>query len=141
MRVPGWVSSYIGLPFKDFGRDRAGLDCWGLVRLVLAEIFQAEVPSYVEGYGSALDRASVGQHIESTISDDLWLRIDPGQEKPGDVIVTRIHRLPAHVGIVVAPRTFLHVQPGSETVLEDYTRPHWRNLVVGFFRYQGIKVT
>ena len=28
---------YVGLPWRIGGRDRRGLDCFGLVRLVLAE--------------------------------------------------------------------------------------------------------
>lgn len=32
-----WAAQYIGLPYKIGGNDRAGIDCWGLVRLVLAE--------------------------------------------------------------------------------------------------------
>jgi len=34
-----WASTYVGIPYRFAGRDRAGCDCWGLVRLVLAERF------------------------------------------------------------------------------------------------------
>ena len=34
MPVPIWAGHYIGLPFRDHGRDRSGLDCWGLIATV-----------------------------------------------------------------------------------------------------------
>ncbi len=37
MPVPIWAGRYIGLPFAEHGRDRGGIDCWGLVRLTLLE--------------------------------------------------------------------------------------------------------
>ena len=39
MELPDWVSAYVGLPFKEGGRHRDGLDCYGLLRLVINERF------------------------------------------------------------------------------------------------------
>ncbi len=47
MPVPLWAGRYIGLPFMTHGRDRSGLDCWGLARLVMAEQLGRALPSYV----------------------------------------------------------------------------------------------
>ena len=35
--LPAWVADYVGLPWEPYGRTRAGVDCWGLVRLVYEE--------------------------------------------------------------------------------------------------------
>jgi cell wall-associated NlpC family hydrolase len=32
--IPDWAANYIGLPFREHGRDHNGTDCWGLVTLI-----------------------------------------------------------------------------------------------------------
>ena len=44
--LPAWTADYVGLPFKEGGRDRQGLDCYGLLRLVINERFAGTVPEY-----------------------------------------------------------------------------------------------
>lgn len=43
-----WVGYYLGLPYKEKGRDRQGLDDWGLYRLVIAEQFGIALPSFAK---------------------------------------------------------------------------------------------
>ena len=44
--LPDWCAQYIGLPFVEGGRDRSGLDCYGLLRLVINERYAGSVPEY-----------------------------------------------------------------------------------------------
>lgn len=66
---PAWASDYIGLPFADHGRTREGADCWGLVRLVYAEVFNLALPSYASTYTDAHDQASVSAAVERGLQD------------------------------------------------------------------------
>jgi len=61
MDVPAWIADYVGLPFKAHGRERNGVDCWGLVRLVLAERFRLALPSYAGGYAGVEDAEDIGR--------------------------------------------------------------------------------
>mgnify|MGYP000138217874 CR=1 FL=1 len=86
--LPDWVSAYVGLPFKEGGRNRDGLDCYGLLRLVINERFGGAVPEY-EGiaYRPGEDRSLLAALMDERIR--LWRPIAIGEEKPGDGVLLR----------------------------------------------------
>lgn len=135
MPVPFWAGHYIGLPFQDHGRDRAGLDCWGLVRLVMAEQFGIALPSYVHEYHrtTQVDRISALIERESF----KWKIIPAGSEVCGDVIVLRVRGKPMHVGMVLGDRQMLHIELGINSVIERYIGARWAERISGFYRYKG----
>jgi cell wall-associated NlpC family hydrolase len=131
--IPSWVETYIGLPFKEHGRDRDGVDCWGLVRLVLAAQFDIDLPAYVTGYASTEDAADIARLIRGEMGP--WVETEAGQ--PGDVALMRLRAQPCHVGVIVAPGWMLHVEDGIDSCLDRYEGARWSRRVVGIFRYQG----
>ncbi len=138
---PGWTLQYVGIPFRSHGRDRSGCDCYGLVRLVLAEQFAVAVPSYAGDYPDALECAEVAALICRCLfpalpgEGGLWRAVaNPG---PATVILLRIAGEPWHVGLVVVERWFLHVRPGTDSCLERYDSIRWRRRIAGFYRYAG----
>lgn len=135
MPVPFWAGRYIGLPFKDHGRDREGLDCWGLVRLVMAEQMGIALPSFVTEY----DRTSDTKRISGLIAREagLWRAIQRGEEKQGDVIVLRLQGHPLHVGLVLGDCQMLHVERGISCAIEKYTGPRWAERIYGIYRHSG----
>lgn len=64
MPVPIWAGRYIGRPFTEHGRDRGGIDCWGLARLVLLEQFDISLPSLAHEYRRTTDAARIAGLME-----------------------------------------------------------------------------
>jgi cell wall-associated NlpC family hydrolase len=131
-----WAAEYIGIPFRDGGRDRAGLDCWGLVRLVLLERFGIEVPG-LDGISSG---ASGEERVAGVVVAALpvWREIARGDEQPGDVVLLRLKGWPIHVGVVVMHGVMLHAIAGCDSCVERYAAPVWTRRVVGIYRWRGV---
>ncbi|MFG1343206.1 C40 family peptidase [Xanthobacter autotrophicus] len=128
LRLPvptGWAADYVGIPFLDGGRDRSGCDCWGLVRLVYAEVLGIDLPSH--GEISAHDMARVSPLIREGSACAPWLPV-AGGAKPFDVLVMRGR--PLHVGVMVDHRHVLHVEASTASVIVAIDNPQvrWRRL-------------
>ncbi len=59
--------NFIGLSYLDKGRDRNGLDCWGLVRLVYSELLNIELPCYSQSYSTASDARAIAELIAAEL--------------------------------------------------------------------------
>ncbi|MFQ5776364.1 MAG: NlpC/P60 family protein [Kiloniellaceae bacterium] len=135
---PSWIDDYVGLPFQEHGRDRSGLDCWGLVRLVLAERFAVQVPSFGEVYERVSDRETIAKLVQAERL--AWTAIVLGRERSGDVALLRLRGAPMHVGLVVAPPLMLHVERGIGSALASYRGLRWRSRLLGFYRHPALCV-
>ena len=143
--VPAWVAGYIGIPFADKGRTRAGCDCWGGVRLALAEQFGIALPDYCDAYRNAHDHDSVSAAVRAGLRDG-WSMVD-GAPQCGDLLVIKIAGRPWHCGLMVSPTRFLHwpTQPdrrtGKETgtsCIERLDALIWRRRIEGIYRHASM---
>lgn len=128
-----WTRDYIGLPFMPDGRDRAGIDCWGLVCLVYREQLDIELPSYSGVYTEASREALriVAGQYQSWRQN--WEPVD--FPRALDVVLFRIGGLNAHVGIVIDRRHMLHILSGIDSCIEAYAGLIWRDRLQGFYRW------
>lgn len=135
-RIPPWVAAYIGIPFQARGRTlETGVDCYGLLRLVLGERFQCELPEYL-GYGRNCDPAEVGSYVVEHLG--FWREIEPGRERAGDALLLKCLGEPMHVALVVAPGAMLHTFRKACSRVEDYTAQKWRDRVIAIYRHESM---
>lgn len=127
-----WVNEYTAIPFLDGGRDRFGCDCWGLVRMVLRERFDIDVPSLAGEYESTADRERIPRLVDST--KPLVGAEKLGGPAAGLVVVLLQRGLPIHVGIMLDALHVLHIERGKGSVVERIDNARLRSRIEGFYR-------
>lgn len=132
--APDWCHAYLGLPYRDRGRDRAGLDCYGLVMLVNREQFGRIVPDYV--YRSATDGDAVAATVAANLECDWAPTHHPAA---GDLVMLRIAGRPWHCGVVAAPGLMLHVIDHSRSGIERLNGLRWSRRIIGYYRPRVIE--
>jgi cell wall-associated NlpC family hydrolase len=109
-----WPAAYVGLPWRDGGRDRDGLDCWGLCILVYRELLGIELPDLGYAYESARNRAEVADLIAAESGP---LVPAPEPESFDFLFLTRHGGRPAHhVGLAAPQGRVLHCADGIGVV-------------------------
>jgi cell wall-associated NlpC family hydrolase len=103
--LPSWVSRYVGIPFVSGGRDFAGCDCYGLIRLVLSEEFGLRLPALASTY-DACCTAEISPMFDAYVPLLQGERI--AAPEAGAVAVIRVRGLPSHVGVFVDGEYILH---------------------------------
>lgn len=121
------VAKYIAIPYRSHGRDRRGLDCYGLCRLVLREEFGVELPSYDDEYADAAEVRETRDAILRHLSE--WTPV--ARPRDGDVVVLR---LPFHVGIYYQGQ-ILNVREGVDCCLEDLDSGMIARRIHGIYRH------
>ncbi|MEJ7808458.1 MAG: NlpC/P60 family protein [Telluria sp.] len=123
-------SKYIGLPFSDHGSDENGVDCYGLIRMVLAAEHGWQLPDYGEGYDTASNQKAVTEVIVNGLMQG-WERVS--EPVVSALVVFRMAGKPWHVGLVVAPDRFLHAPVGESSCVERLSSAMWEKRIEGFY--------
>jgi len=145
--LPSWARDYIGIPFVDKGRDHAGCDCWGLMRLILVEQFEVVIPSFVNDYVSADAGEAIIDIVKDCTTNFEWIKIENDSEQAGDVvhmsgfyrIEGKLRKAGMHTGLVLVSGTLIHVEEGINATLMRYREAgQLSRRVLGFYRYRDL---
>lgn len=125
----------IGVPFVEGGRDRTGLDCWGVVLewyrrqgVLLKDPFRLETQA-------SLKQAHVlpaDQWIARQF--DHWRRVE--RPEVGSVVAFRdVEGAAVHVAVLVASGLVLHALRRCGVVVSKLDREPWCSAMMGVYVY------
>jgi len=110
------INKLIGIPFTPLGRDYKGADCAGLVILFYRDILNNNESKIFYALNNAKFKRCESPKL------------------PGDLLVIRTYGLPAHLGICVDDRYFLHTLDKVGSHLAEYDNPSWNRRIESRWR-------
>ena len=115
----------IGVPFIDGGRDKSGMDCWGLAR----EMFRRQGIDIPDYHVSAVSAVSVASQMGVDV--EYWQKL--AQPVLGCLVLIRLSPdvWANHVGIYIGDGKFIHAYSATGVSIGRLRR--WRSRIVGFY--------
>ena len=131
-----WVLPYLSIPWQEKGRTEAGCDCYGLVRLVLAERWKIYLDREDQFYTSIdEDREKIAGRMHEASLAWPWKKIeDRTQYQGGDVALFRVTLTRWHCGVLITPTEMLHIRQILPCV-ESLKSVLWAKRLEGVYRY------
>ncbi len=121
-----YYEDLIGIPFKDGGRGKDGIDCWGLVMLLLKRQGYRNIRNYDI---SAFSMREINDEIEK--ERNSWRKISNPRYGCVVLIANGCTSDANHVGIVVDNNKFIHCYAYSGVCLSSLKR--WRGHILGYY--------
>lgn len=119
------IHEYIGQPYDE-------CDCWDLVKLFYKDSFNREMP-FETNYGAPGNDEAYRKKISKIVEIHSCHFEEVDTPKFGDIILFKILGLPAHVGIYLDKKTFLHSIRETGCCIEPMSK--WENKIEGYYRW------
>lgn len=120
------LAQYLGIPFRDHGRDATGCDCWGLVRLVYREQLGITMPDLGDRYSDAYAKGEVSRTAADATAESWNIDVTGQPLRELDVLTFTRAGIETHVGLYAAPGVMLHVMEGMLAAFERFDTVRWR---------------
>ncbi|MEL6170578.1 MAG: NlpC/P60 family protein [Pseudomonadota bacterium] len=131
-----WEQDYVGLRFLSGGRDRSGLDCWGLCRLVYRDQLGIDLPTY--GEISANELRKVARQMRSGQDQDPWRAVGDPQAFDIAVMTGGQGRVTTHVGVMIDQKRLLHIERHADACVEPRNALIISQRILGFRRHAEV---
>ncbi len=124
------VEQYLGIQYKEFGRDRSGLDCYGLLLLFYSEQLNIKIPDFhYENKDKAFTFSSLKQTYWS-----LFERIESPNKYDLAAFTQLGGKLTNHIGIMIDDNSFLHVPKDQMVIVSKLSHKQYQKAFKGFFK-------
>ena len=116
---------FIGLPYGSY-------DCWDLVRYFHHKVMSQDYDIHESLYDPN-DENQASQLILKHSEKFLQIK----EPKFGDIMMLRVHGLPAHLGIYLNEKNFLHTTERTGSIIDKIDT--WEKRILGYYRYDQSK--
>lgn len=139
IKIPkDWPRGYLGIPHTKGGRTTDGLDCYGLIVVVYADLLGISLDAREhEHWGRGKDRVAASFAAGPGGGYRIIEAHQPHILKPLDTLILSLGGRPLHCGINVNGREFLHVS-GDSVVLARLFDPKWQLRLRRIYRPAGV---
>lgn len=119
----------IGVQYKKSGRDKSGMDCYGLVK-ELYDRMGRNLPDY-----ATPDETSLIQQLISEERDKSFEELK--EPKEGCIALFRIPPYTLHMGIVLkGGEKFIHILENRNVAIEKLNHRIWSKLLIGYYEWK-----
>lgn len=136
MRQMFSTDKYIGIKYKKNGRDRCGLDCYGLGILIYKDYFKIDLPEVSFVLKESVSPSRIHKEFNDKVFN--WVKV----EKPDkldlvayDTVHIKEKKIVSHVAFYIGSGKIIHVNEsiGSVVVQKMETYGHE---VIGIYRHE-----
>lgn len=122
------IVDLIGVPFKNGGRDKSGMDCWGLTLEVFSR-YDINLPDYKISCDSQIE-------INNKVNTERnkWERCTGDLPVPA-LIVFNDQGVCNHVGVYIGENKFIHARIGTGVAIESMDSMFWKRRIEGGYRW------
>ena len=107
-RLYSRLDEWQGVPHRDGGMSKKGVDCSGFTYLTFRDLFDVQLPR----------TTSQLSHSGSPVNK--------GQLQPGDLVFFKIGIAGRHVGIYVEKQKFIHASKSKGVMMSRLDNPYWQ---------------
>ena len=126
--------TWVGVPFRHQGRDRSGVDCWGVPVVVLRSLGVEMPEDFVR---TNYPRQPLSSEIEHCLTRHCTKL---PAARPGCLVALRMQRTIMHVALLTDTETMIHALEKHGKVIEHGFRGMWKTrYAAGYWALPGVR--